>query len=357
LGGEEVFSYFVPLTGQIGHIAGLLQVVRLESDIADRLAEIRTRGWFSWVAIMAIMLIVLLFGHRWSVGRHVQRLVDSMARIESGDRRHRARMDSPAELSAVAGALNRMLDGLDRMAEELNAQRRERHKIAEQMRAQKHLVTLGRFSSGVAHELGAPLTVIDGDTRRLQQLELPDGDAERRLERIRNQVRRTRELISQLMEFARGDRRGQSPVLVGKLIDRALASVRPECEARGISLTVGKVSETVVVHGLAVRLEHALVNLLRNAVQAAKSEVAVRIRTWHGQVSLAVEDDGEGVPEGERQRIFEPFHTAGKGKHGTGLGLTIVKGVVEEHGAEIRVGSSKRLGGSRFELILARAGP
>jgi signal transduction histidine kinase len=355
LGGAEVFSYFVPLTGQIGRIEGLLQVVRLESDIADRLAAIRTRGWLTWGVSMGIMLMILIVGHRRAVGRHVQRLVDSMARIESGDRRHRAGREGPTELSGVAGALNRMLDSLDRMAEELNAQRRARQGIAEQMRAQEHLVTLGRFSSGVAHELGAPLSVIDGDSRRLQRMDLQDDDARRRLGRIRSQVRRTRELISQLMEFARRDRRDRTPVPVGKLIDRAMAGVRPESEARGIAVAIGEVSEEVIVHGWAVRLEQALVNLLRNAVQAADSEVSVRVESSDSRVTIGVEDDGKGVPKAERRRIFEPFHTAGKGRQGTGLGLAIVRSVVEEHGAEIRVCSSERLGGSRFELVLARA--
>lgn len=356
MGGEEVFSYFVPLTGTTGRIEGLLQVVRLESDIAARLDEIRVRGWLSWAAVMTVMLVILLIGHRLAVGRHVERLVESMARIESGDREHRARVGGPTELSGVAGAFNRMLDGLDRMEQELNAQRRERQRMAEQMRAQEHLATLGRFSSGVAHELGAPLSVIDGDTRRLQQSEPANDDARRRLERIRIQVQRTRELISQLMEFARSDRKEQVPVALGRLLKRALAGVHPESDARGIALEVGEVPAEVTVDGWEVRLEHALVNLVRNAVQAADSTVRIRVQDEDRRITVTVEDDGPGVPESERDRIFEPFHTAGKGRSGTGLGLAIVKGVVEEHGAVIRVGESPDLGGSRFELIFERGG-
>lgn len=355
LGGEEVFSYFVPLTGPTGRIEGLLQVVRLEQEIAEQLNELRIQGWLLWALVTIVMFAIVLIGHRLAVGRHVERLVESMARIESGEPQHRAEVNGPVELAGVAGALNRMLDGLDRMQAELDVERQERQFMLEQMRSQEHLAALGRFSSGVAHELGAPLTVIDGDTRRLQQNDALDDDAQRRLERMRRQVQRTRELISQLMEFVRSDHQESEPVDVGRLLRRTLAALRPECEARGIGLDVSDIPEDLKVNGWEVRLEHALVNLVRNAVQAAASRVSVSVDYSDGQVLLAVEDDGPGVPEADRKRIFEPFHTRGKGGHGTGLGLAIVKGVAEEHQAQVRVDTSPSLGGSRFVLILQRS--
>lgn len=353
LAGEDVFSYFVPLTGPTGRIDGLLQVVRLESEIAEQLADIRSRGWAIWAVVMGLMLLVLLLGHRLAVGRHVDRLVESMARIEAGDRRHRAEVGGPEELADVAGALNRMLDALERMQEELNHQRREREEMIEQMRAQEHLAALGRFSSGVAHELGAPLSVIDGDTRRLEQLDSDNEDARRRLGRIRRQVRRTRELISQLMEFVRSDHQEQRRVAVDRLLHRALAGVRPEAESRRVVLNLEPVPKGLAIRGWEVRLEHALVNLVRNAVQAARGHVRVTVSSDNGRVCFTVEDDGPGVPEDQRERIFEPFHTAGKGERGTGLGLAIVKGVADEHRAGIRVSESRDLGGSRFDLCFS----
>ncbi len=356
LAGEEVFSYFVPLTGPAGRIEGLLQVVRLEEEIAEQLDELRIQGWLLWALVMVVMFIVVLIGHRLAVGRHVERLVESMARIESGDSRHRAAVNGPLELAGVAGALNRMLDGLDRMQAELEVERQERQYMLEQMRSQEHLAALGRFSSGVAHELGAPLTVIDGDTRRLQQDAGLDKDARRRLERMRRQVQRTRELISQLMEFVRSDHQVQESVDIGRLLRRTLAAIRPECESRGIELEVREIPADLAVKGWEVRLEHALVNLVRNAVQAARSKVIVSVERDGEDIVLAVEDDGPGVPHEERERIFEPFHTRGKEGRGTGLGLAIVKGVAEEHQADLQVRTSATLGGSRFELLLKQEG-
>lgn len=349
LAGEPVFSYFVPLTGATGRIDGLLQVVRLESEIARRLDAIQVRGWLAWAAVMAVMLLIVLLGHRVAVGRHVERLVESMSKVESGDRAHRARLDGPSEISGIGAALNRMLDGLDRMSEELSRQRNERRRMERRMLEQQSLARLGQFSSGVAHELGAPLTVIDGDTRRLQREPELSDDSRRRLERIRRQVARTRELINQLMEFARSDRSEPETVDLQRLVQRVLAGVRPECESRGIELHRTGRDGAVRVTGWPARLEHALLNLVRNAVQAAGSQVRVALEDdGAGRITVAVEDDGPGVPAAQRERIFEPFHTAGKGKGGTGLGLAIVHGVAEEHGASVEVGESESLGGSRM---------
>lgn len=355
LAGESVFSYFVPLTGATGRIAGLLQVVRLESEIARRLDAIQVRGWLAWAAVMGIMLMIVLIGHRLAVGRHVERLVDSMSIVESGNRMHRARLDGPSEISGIAAALNRMLDGLDRMSEELSSQRNERRRMERRMLEQQSLARLGQFSSGVAHELGAPLTVIDGDTRRLQREPELSDDSMRRLERIRRQVARTRELINQLMEFARSDRSEPQRLDLHRLLQRVLAGIRPECESRGIELQQSGFGEALEMTGWAARLEHALLNLVRNAVQAAESRVRVSLaEDGHGRVLVAVEDDGPGVSPDQRERIFEPFHTAGKAGGGTGLGLAIVKGVAEEHEATIEVGESSTLGGSRMVFILPK---
>lgn len=352
--GEAVFSYFVPLTDATGRIVGLLQVDRLESEIALRLKKIRTRGLFAWGVVLAVMLLITFFGHRLAVGRHVQNLLNSMARIESGQRSHRANLGGPTEIVSVASGLNRMLDGLDRMSDELDVQRKERRRMERRMLEQQNLARLGQFSSGVAHELGAPLTIIDGDTRRLQLEPGLGEDARRRLLRIRRQVARTRELVAQLMEFSRSDHSEPRTIDLSRLLQRTLAAVQPECENRKINLEYNPPSSRMKVSGWELRLEHAVLNLIRNAVEAADSRVKVTLEARDdGQlVLIAVEDDGPGVPPSQREKIFEPFHTAGKGAGGTGLGLAIVHGVAEEHNAGIEVGKSGLLGGSRIALLL-----
>jgi signal transduction histidine kinase len=355
LAGEEVYSYFVPLTAPTGRIEGLLQVVRQESEIAQRLDEIRFRAWWLWGGVVVLMFIVLLTGHRVAVVRHVERLLASMGQVESGQRQHRARVSGPKELASLAGGLNRMLDGIETMQQELDDKRQQHLAMSEQMRKQENLAALGRFSSGVAHELGAPLSVIDGDARRLLAANDKPEDQRRRLERIRRQVGRTSQLIRQLMEFVRSDQRGQTSVSVERLLRQVISASAPQSEAHGISVQLMPVDPDLSVSGFEIRLEHAVLNLARNAIQAAHGRVRLSADRADGQIRIRVEDDGPGVPEDQRQRIFEPFHSSGADGQGTGLGLAIVRTVADEHGGSVKVTRSQDLGGSCFELIFGEA--
>lgn len=353
LSGEPVFSYFVPLTGVSGRIDGLLQVVRLQSEISDRLEQMRQRGLLIWSGVLLALLGIVVLGNRKVVSRPLERLVTSMARIEGGDQSHRARETGPSEIRATASALNRMLDAIGRMQQALDSERRQHTELSARMREERHLATLGRFSSGVAHELGAPLTVIDGDARRLLRLcDADEPDVTRRLKRIREQIRRTRDLIAQLMEFVRGEQHRKHRVQAARLLNRVVAGAKPEAETRDVHLEAPAVDPELALDVYPIRLEHALLNLVRNALQAARSHVRISARAADGHVEFIVEDDGPGVPEELRERIFEPFHTGRESSEGTGLGLAIVKSVAEDHGAKIRVERSEELGGSRFTLSM-----
>lgn len=350
LAGTEVYSYFIPLTGPTGRIEGLFQVVRLESEIAQRLGSIKARAWWAWGAVVALVLGIFLFGHRRAVIEPVGALLDSMRQVEGGDRAHRACLNGPRELAALASGLNGMLDGLEQMQHQLKQQVEKERQMADRLREQEALAVLGRFSSGVAHELAAPLTVIDGDARRLLPLAEHDPEAHRRLERIRSQVDRTRNLIRQLMEFVRGDNQEARPIAVHRLLDKVLVGVSPQAESRGIEVGVGSVDPALSIPGYEVRLEHAVLNLARNAVQAARGQVRLTAGVGVRGVFISVEDDGPGVPENARERIFQPFESSRAEGEGTGLGLAIVQSVAKEHGARIELGSSEALGGSRFGL-------
>ena len=353
LAGEPVYSYFVPLTGHGGRIDGLLQVVREESDIALRLGQIRKIGTISLVVVLAIMLGLLVLGHRLAVVRPMERLLGDMGRVEQGDRDWRAAIQGPREVSGLARGVNRMLDSLRRAESELAARRRAELEMSERLRVQEKDAALGRFSSGLVHELGAPLTVIDGDARRLGEAVGSDREARRRLERIRAQVERTRSLIQQLMNFVREDRRDMEPVAIQGLINQTLSGARPEADSRGVELKVDNPHSNLTLPGLEVRLEQALLNLVRNAMQAAAREVRIVVERAPETLRIAVEDDGPGVETADRERIFEPFLSNRPDGSGTGLGLAIVKSVVEEHGGRVWVESSADLGGSRFIMEFA----
>lgn len=348
--GESVYSYFVPLSVSFGRIDALLQVVRAESDIRLRMERTRLLGVAAMVGGLGLILAVLLIGHQVALMRPVRLLLDDMRRVEQGDRGWRARVRSPRELAQLAGGLNHMLDALDQAESEVMQRRDAELELNERMRQQQSQAALGRFSAGVAHELGAPLTVIKADVRRLED-SVADNEGRRRLARIGEQLQRTRQLVEQLMSLVR-ERPGRFEVFdLAAVVDRAIHGARPEAESRAIELQYDQLGP-VEIPGLAVRIEHAVLNLVRNALQAADSRVRVRVERAGEQAKVVVEDDGPGLDPARRESAFEPFSSGRKTGHGTGLGLTIVRTVTEIHGGEIRVERSTDLGGCRFEINL-----
>ena len=348
--GEAVYSYFVPLSVSLGRIDALLQVVREESDIRLRMDRMRWWGAVTMLGGLGLILTVLLVGHQVALMRPVRLLLGDMRRVEQGDRAWRARVRSPGELAQLAGGLNRMLDARDRAEAEVEQRRDAELKLNERIRQQESQAALGRFSAGVAHELGAPLTVIQTDARRLEH-SVDDEEGGRRLKRIGEQLRRTRQLVEQLMSLVR-EQPGQFEKFdLASAVERAIQGARPEAESRGIELEYNQTG-AVGIPGLAVRIEHAVLNLVRNALQAAESRVRVRVEVRDDTAAVIVEDDGPGLEPDQREAAFEPFNSDRKSGRGTGLGLTIVRTVTEIHGGEIRVDRSDGLAGCRFEMIL-----
>lgn len=349
--GQAVYSYFVPLSVSLGRIDALLQVVREESDIRLRMDRMRWIGMVGMLGGLGLILAVLLVGHQVALMRPVRLLLEDMRRVEQGDRGWRARIRSPRELAQLAGGLNHMLDALDRAEAEVEQRRDAELKLNERIRQQESQAALGRFSAGVAHELGAPLTVIETDARRLQQ-SVEDDEGRRRLKRIGEQLQRTRQLVEQLMSLVREQPGKFENFDLAGVVQHAVQGAGPEAESRNIELEYDA-PDRVEIPGLAVRIEHAVLNLVRNALQAASARVRVRVAPDDdGRARVTVEDDGPGLATDQREAAFEPFSSDRKSGKGTGLGLTIVRTVTEIHGGEIRVERSEDLGGCLFEMVL-----
>nr|WP_240956107.1 ATP-binding protein [Wenzhouxiangella sp. XN79A] len=351
--GEAVYSYFVPLSTVYGRIDGLLQVVREESDIRDRLDRTRWMGMLGMLFGLGLILVVLLIGHQWALMRPIRRLLDDMRQVEQGDRSWRAGAGTTREFGRLARGLNHMLDALCHAEDEVRRRRDVEAALNQRILQQESQAALGRFSAGVAHELGAPLTVIETDARRLQG-HVGDDEGRRRLLRIGEQLQRTRQLVEQLISLVR-DQPGRFERLdLIDSVDRAVAGARPEAQTRGIELEQ-EGNRPVAVEGVSVRIEHAVLNLVRNAIQAARSRVRVEVGVVQRCARISVEDDGPGLDPDLRDAAFESFTTGRPSGEGVGLGLTIVRTVTEIHGGTTRLGRSEALGGCRAEIHLPLA--
>lgn len=346
-GDEPVFSYFLPLIDDSDRIQGLLQVTRKGSDFAQYLEQVRRQGLII-LAVLALLSIALVYsGYHSAIGRYLGRIQRSMQRIGQGDIDRRIEPGGPREIRFLTEGINNMLDSIVRSEREIEQQREKEFELRMQLHQSEKLAAVGRFAAGVAHELGAPLSVADGKAQQALRRTGEDGQV---LREIRGELHRIHQTVRQLMEFARPVQPAWRTVTVAHLARAALAQIEAERDRAGVTLLGPDIDPGLKLHGDRLRLEQALVNLLRNAVQAAPGgRVRLGASTGGDRIQLTVEDDGPGVDAATRQRLFEPFFTTKPSGHGTGLGLAVVEAVVDEHGGRVTVESSE-LGGALFRL-------
>jgi two-component system, NtrC family, sensor kinase len=351
-GGRPVYSYFVPLTTVGGRIEGLVQVTRRRSDIEASVRRVRVQaaGLFGVVWLLTAGLVLVTY--HGAIGRRFVRLSAAMAGVERGRRDALVEESGPRELAEMARAFNRMVMGVDRAEREVDARREREAELHERLRRSEKLAAIGRLAAGVAHELGTPLAVVDGEAQRLARTSAAAGSAAA----IRGEVRRMERIVRQLLEFGSARSGERQPLEAGAVMVSAAGAVRGEAEARGVSLDVTTPRIPVELRAASARLEAALVHLIRNGIQAAAPGGRVRVGVVVGDgVRFLVEDDGPGVPVDVRERLFEPFFTTKATGEGSGLGLAVVHAVAEEHGGRVEVGRSG-LGGARFELTVPFGG-
>jgi len=219
------------------------------------------------------------------------------------------------------------------------------------------------FVAGVTHELRTPLAVITSASQNLADGVAASPEQVRRYGlAIGDQGRRLAQMVEQILRFA-GISSGRfemhtQPVEVRAVVDQAVADCQPELAAAGCSLTCDIAPALPMVQGDAPALVHCLRNLLSNAVKhGAGSAVSVRAALANGRVEIRVEDQGPGIDAVDVPHIFEPFYRGRRALadqiQGTGLGLSLVKKIIEAHGGSIDVENHGR--GACFILRLPMA--
>lgn len=348
--GVQLYSYFLPLNDNAGSSIGLLQVTRRGSDFSRHIDQFRSRALGLLVVTTLLVIALVWAGYQRAVGGHIQRMRGAMQRIAAGDLNDRVAAEGPAELRYLAQGINNMLDSIVASEQELAARRQRESELQKRLQQSEKLAAIGRFAAGVAHELGAPLSVADGKVQRALRR---DNDPTGVLPDIRQQLQRMERIIRQLMDFTRPVTPSRDRVKAQELVRSSLTQVEPERQHLHVTIQQLPPSEPVSpVFGNRLRLEQALINLLRNAIQATPQGL-VQICWWSEEdcLVLAVDDDGPGVADEDKPHLLEPFYTTKALGAGTGLGLAVVNAVVTEHGGRVEVTRSD-IGGASFRLYL-----
>lgn len=219
---------------------------------------------------------------------------------------------------------------------------------------EKHLAYVGTLSAGLAHEIRNPLSSVKMNVQMIRNKlgKVPLDDKEnimRKIERVNHEVDRLDKSISDFLIFAAPRPLRKKTVSLNATVEAAVEFVRKAEE--GVELTTLLDPDLPPVQVDEDMFVELLQNLLINAQQAAGKGGRIEVETSLGKgfASVAVSDSGPGIPEKDREKIFEVFFTTKKG--GTGLGLNIARRIAEDHGGSISLEASL-LGGARFVVRL-----
>jgi C4-dicarboxylate-specific signal transduction histidine kinase len=282
----------------------------------------------------------------------------AMAGVEPLSVRYRTTLLLNLAAMALAVLLGALAAREARRRERSDAQAREEARVRELERQLFHaerLTTVGRLAAGIAHEINNPLEGM-ANYLSLANDALSRGEVEsarRRLDGVRQGLDRAASVVRQVLAHADPARAGKSRVDLARVLAETTEFVRSRAEFARIRFETALPEKPLAVQGSPIMLGQVAVNLMLNACEAQPNggEVAVSARREGGRVVADVADRGPGVPEAERQRIFEPFFST---KDSTGLGLSVCHSIVREHGGEL-VALAREGGGALFRLSLPAA--
>jgi len=269
---------------------------------------------------------------------------------------------------AMEAYMERREEGLAFMAKELAGERRRLQQAlreqgvtlretSERARAAEELASIATLVAGLAHEIGTPMSVIQGHAKMLERhVGEENGDGIWRLRTIQDQISRISHIIHTLLQIAHPRRWSHEDVPLDALIEQSLSFVGEKLAGRGIEVK-RSLAEDVVVTGDRERLQQLLLNLFLNAADAMPDggQLRVELSESEGSIEVRVADTGPGIEAADLPRIFEPFFTTKEAGQGNGLGLMVCKGIVTDHGGEIAVESGPGRGAA-FTIVLPAAG-
>jgi signal transduction histidine kinase len=334
--GESIRYIYVPVM----HAGRPLAIIEASESMAPR-TEYVARAQVQSMAVGFIVLalsgtLAVVLGRRF-IGRPIDVLTHSVRALGDGD--------------FVPPAVGPRRDEIGTLATELTALG-ERLAERERLRHDDRLRTVGQLASGVAHELGTPLSVIGVRARLIASGEATGAEAVSNATAILEQTERMTRLVRQLLDYSRRTTAQAATIDLRKASLQAVEMLEPLARAQGVTVEAESEGSGVVVRGDGSQLQQVLTNLILNAVQATPAGGRVEVRCGRGPTPpvgkkglpvdrcwIRITDTGAGIAPEDLGHVFEPFFTTKVAGEGTGLGLAVAQAIVEEHGGWIAVHS------------------
>ena len=230
-----------------------------------------------------------------------------------------------------------------------------RKQMLRQLLRADRLASLGQLSAGVAHEINNPLGLILGYTQFLIRNETEASGKIDDLRTIEKQTRNCKKIVEDLLNFARQTGTSKTRVNLRESMAAVIDVIRKQLELDNITIQAHYDQDLPDLAGDAEKLKQVFMNLLINARQAIHKNgrivVSVGLDESGAHALVTMADDGPGIPEDIQEKIFDPFFTTKPTGQGTGLGLSVSYGIIEDHGGTIEVASA-RPSGTEFRIRL-----
>src|SRR5215475_2255948 len=337
LGGEEFLATTVELTPSVAPFVRLSVLKSFDKatvflDSLNRLLLV-----LGFIAIMAGSVVVFLISQTFM--KPLASLVAGVRALEKGDFAYPVASRSGDEVAEVTAAFERMRVSLQRTQQELLGAER--------------LATIGRMASSISHDLRHPLTAVVANAEFLCDANLQPSQREELYREIRSAVDQLTDLVDSLLEFSQAReslRRVFGPV--EDAVERAIDTVRARPEFQGVCISVDREGrcETWFDHK---KVERVFANMLLNACEVVPVESGrIEVKLCEGKegIEIRIADNGPGVAEPVRAKLFQPFTSYGK-RNGIGLGLAICQKIFRDHGGSACLESTEA-GKTVFKLVL-----
>jgi signal transduction histidine kinase len=308
----------------------------------------------SLVAVIAVCSLIMLLSSVVLVGRPIGVLVERARSIGAGNLSDRLKLAQNDEIGELAAEMDAMCERLAAARDDLDKETAARIRTLEQLRHADRLTTVGRLAAGIAHELGTPLNVVSGRAKMLARPGVTPEQTQEYARIVSEQADRMAGIIRQLLDFARRREPRRQRHDLRAVASQTVSLLEPLARKRGVrvALTEGPSTHASVDAG---QLQQALTNLVVNAVHVSPEQSTVEVSVTRGVAKppeggerevavIKVVDQGSGIPPEVRDQIFDPFFTTKPVGAGTGLGLSVTRDIVIEHGGWITVDTAPGAG-------------
>jgi two-component system, NtrC family, sensor kinase len=333
-----------------------------------------SKGAYAWRGFMSALLsslaMLLVGGVAMAaigvrlVGQPVAELIGAARRIGEGHFNVVESSKRQDEFGEIARALSAMSSDLAAERRRATAEAEARIVALDQLRHAERLSTLGQLASVLAHEVGTPLNVIAGHAKLIAMGRLDAPAVKESASGIGAQCERITSIVRRVLDYARRSPPRRRRVQAADIVGQTWAMLRGLAQQRDVELAWVAPSEPIEVLADPDQIQQALTNIVINALHAspARTQVMLTVEAAERVVDaetksfavLVVRDEGQGIAEHLLEKIFEPFFTTKALGEGTGLGLSVARDIVAEHGGSVQVVSTPSKG-TTFKIYLPSA--